>query len=66
MVSNIRYVLWMLYYGIYDPPVSQHEYIYWLNKWEQEFDKQTKFNDFDKYLMWIVRNHLINQKNIVK
>ena len=58
MVSNIRYMLWMLCRGIYDPPNSQYEYINWINIRRHEFDKQTQFHDFDKYLMWFVRDYL--------
>ena len=65
-VKNVRYILWMLYRGIYDPPEQQYEYINWLNARKAEFEQQNEFKDFDKYLMYFVRDFLVRNCSVAK
>jgi hypothetical protein len=59
--DNPRYMLWMLYRGILEPPDEQYEYINWLHARIKDFNAQKEkgIKDINKYLMWYVRNHLI-------
>ena len=60
-IDNMRYLLWMLYKGILEPPEEQYEYINWLHDRIKDFNAQREkgIKDMDQYLMWYVRHHLV-------